>query len=371
MRPALRRLWLSTHRWVALTLGSLLALAALLGTLLTVGRPLDRALNPGLFLQPAGVVAAANPLALARERLRQEFGAGASFTLRPPRAPDDTLWAFVRGPWEGTVYFDAAGRELGRRGETEGWLNLVFELHSALLLGDTGKAILTGTAAAYVLLLATGLVLWWPRRWPPSFRIARGAGAMRFSFDLHKAAGALAGVLLLVPIVSGAYMAWPPLRELVTAVAGGQPVGPPKAPPLPAGRAPVPLDTLVEIAQARFPQAMVGYVQVPARPTQPVRVRLKTADDPHPNGLSSVWLHPASGEVLQEVRWNRLDPGHRIVSIMYPLHAGHLGGPVHLVLTALAGIVLTALGVTGWVLWWQRRAPRKAAPARAARGVSA
>ena len=136
--------------------------------------------------------------------------------------------------------------------------------------------------------------------------------------------------------------------------------------PLPAGTPTLGLDALVARAQARFPQAMVGYVQVPAKPTQPLRVRLRTADDPHPNGLSSVWLHPASGEVLRAVRWDQLETGSRVVTTMYPLHTGELGGTAHLVLNALGGIVLAALGVTGWVLWWQRRAPRRTAPARSA-----
>jgi uncharacterized iron-regulated membrane protein len=368
MTPLLRRLWLTAHRWIALTLGTLLAFAALLGALLTVGRPLDQALHPELFAQPAGVVAAAAPLASVRERLQQEFGAGTGYTFRPPRLPGDTLWVFVRGPWEGIVYFDAAGRELGRRGEHEGWFNLLFELHSALLLGDTGKGLLTAAAAAYVVLLVSGLVLWWPRQWPPSFRVARGAGGLRTWLDLHKVLGSLIGVLLLVSVVSGAYMAWPPLRELVSSAAGERPLAAPRVSAAAAGVAPASLDRLVETARAQFTDAMVGYVHVLAKPTQPLRVRLKTADDPHPNGLSSVWLHPVTGQVLKVVRWDALDAGNRIVTTMYPLHTGALGGTPHAVLTALAGLVLATLGFSGLALWWLRRSVRKAGAMRAARG---
>lgn len=371
MTPLLRRLWLTAHRWIALTLGTLLAFAALLGALLTVARPLDQILHPELFAQPAGVVAAAAPLATVGERLQQEFGPGTGYTFRPPRQPGDTLWVIARGSWDGTVYFDAAGRELGRRGEHEGWFNLLFELHSALLLGDTGKGLLTVAAAAYVVLLVSGLVLWWPRQWPPSFRIARGAGGLRTWLDLHKVLGSLIGVLLLVSVVSGAYMAWPPLRELVSSAAGQRPVAAPRVPAAPAGAVPVPLDRLVESARGQFPEAMVGYVQVPAKAAQPVRVRLKTADDPHPNGLSSVWLHPATGQVLKVARWNELDAGSRIVTTIYPLHTGALGGTPHVVLTALSGLVLATLGFIGLALWWLRRSARKAGAVRAARGGQA
>jgi hypothetical protein len=38
--------------------------------------------------------------------------------------------------------------------------------------------------------------------------------------------------------------------------------------------------------------------------------------------LTSVWLHPLSGEVLAVHRWSALDPGTRAYSFIYPLHIG-------------------------------------------------
>ena len=359
MHATLRKLWLTSHRWLALALGWLLVLAACLGSLLTVAKPLDQWAHPGLFRQPVTASAPATaPLADVRARLQQEFGA-AGFTFRPPRQPGDTLWVYVRGPWDGIVFFDASGRELGRRGETEGLYNLLFELHSTLLLGVPGQALLLAAAGSYLLLMLTGLVLWWPRRWPPSLRIHWRAGALRCSADLHKTAGALLGLLIAVSVASGAYMAWPPLRALVSSVAGDAPVRVPQpGPPAAAGPAAT-LDQMVRTARSVFPAAMVGYVQVPAAPGQAVRVRLKLPDDPHPNGLSSVWLHPTSGQVLKVLRWSGLDAGNRLVATVYPLHIGALGGPWHQVLVGLTGLALATLGASGLLLWWQRRRARQ------------
>src|SRR5687768_8199232 len=132
MHAAVRRLWLRLHRWVALSLGLLLALQALVGSALVVLKPLDRAMNPQLF--QAGSSAGSGTLEAARRALVGKFGPEVAFTLRPPREPGDTLWALVHAPqWDGTVYFDpASARELGRRGEHEGAFNLLFELHSSL-----------------------------------------------------------------------------------------------------------------------------------------------------------------------------------------------------------------------------------------------
>jgi uncharacterized iron-regulated membrane protein len=358
MRQTSRRLWLTLHRYAALGLGWLLALAALLGAALTVAKPLDHWWNAPLFVQaPAAAPAQLEPIRL---QLQREFGPSASFTLRPPREAQDTLWAYVRGPWDGIVFLDAgSGRELGRRAELEGLYNLLFELHSSLLLGDAGQAVLTTAAMVYLLLLASGLVLWWPVRWPPRLTVRWSGGALRGVFDLHSVGGALLGLLIAVSVATGAYMAWPPLRPLVSSLVGQVPLKPPSMAPVGGPR--MPLDELVRRARAEFPDGQVGYIQA-GPPSQPVRVRLRLPDDPHPNGLSSVWLHPVSGAVLAAHRWDRLDAGHRAVSVIYPLHTGALGGTVHTVAVGLLGLTLAGLGGTGLWLWWKRRQARRAPP---------
>jgi uncharacterized iron-regulated membrane protein len=82
-------------------------------------------------------------------------------------------------------------------------------------------------------------------------------------------------------------------------------------------------------------------------------------DDPHPNGLTSVWLHPRTGDVLAAHRWNELDPGAKAVAVVYPLHTGELGGPLLEVFTAANGLILATLGISGLWLWWRRRRARK------------
>jgi len=193
LRAPLRRLWLKIHRWIGLTLGPVLALTALLGAVLVVALPIDRQAHPDFFVaRSAGdAAAAALPLEPLQQRILAEFGPDTNFTLRPARNPGDTLWVLVRGKWEGTLYLDpATGAEQGRRGTHEGAYNLLFELHSSLLLEDTGKGILACVALSYLFMLVTGVVLWWPTRWPPSLRITLNRGLLRGLFDLLAALAA-------------------------------------------------------------------------------------------------------------------------------------------------------------------------------------
>ena len=358
----MRRFWLRLHRWLALVLGLPLALVALLGASLVVLKPLDRWLNAELFSVPAGP-AAPDLLERARRQLLAEFGPGASLVLRPQRQAGESLRATVRGPWEGFVYLDPRdARELGRRGEREGLFNLVFELHSSLLMNEAGKPLLAVLALAYLVLLVGGLVLWWPRRWRQAFALALDRGLRRGLFDLHRTGGAVLGLLIAVPVATGAYMAWKPLSQAVTSLSGRPSLVPPKVAPV--DLPPMMLDVLVAAASGQFGGAPVGYAQVPAGAAKPVRVRLMLADDPHPNGLTSVWMHPQTGAVLRADRWNTLDAGASANSVIYPLHTGELGGLALETLNAALGLALGALGLSGLWLWWLRRRPTGREPWR-------
>lgn len=369
MRPALRRLWLRLHRWVGLSLGLVLSLIALTGASLIVLKPLDRTLNPALFAAPAPEMAPVS-LDAVRQVLVARYGPQANYTLRPPREFAETLWVHVRGPWDGTAYVDpATARILGERGEYEGAVNFLFELHSSLLLGDAGRPLMASLALAYFFLLASGLALWWPANWKAAWRLRFKAGLTASLFDLHRVGGSALGLLIAISVFSGAYMAWKPLSGFVTMVAGATATLPPKVAQWQGSGAS--LDAMTSSALGLFPGARVGYVQLPAQPTRPIRFRLKLSDDPHPNGLTSVWFHPGNGEVLAAHRWDQLEAGAHANSYIYPLHTGVLGGVWHEAANALLGLTLACLGATGVCLWLRRRrkAPAQHRSARAQPGA--
>jgi uncharacterized iron-regulated membrane protein len=354
MRPRLRRFWLMLHRWVGLTFGCLLVVAAITGSLLVLARPLDAAMHPELFRSNGALRA---PLQSVVSRLRAEFGADAAFNIRMPMRVDESLQVTISGSWNGTVYLDSvSGRELGRRGIGQGFFNVLFELHSTLYAGDNGRAILAWAALAYCTMLLSGLVLWWPVRWSRAFSIRARSGLAVTLSDLHRVAGAALGLLVMVSVLTGAYMAWRPLAAWVTYLSGGPPASLPTAkrgPVITAVTANI--DAAVQRAGEHWPDAIVSVVHVPQRSLAVARVRLRLPDDPHPIGMSTVWLDPVSGGIREARRWAELDAGSRAFSIIYPLHTGSLSGLATLLVTFIGGLALAGFGCTGIWLWWQRR----------------
>ncbi|MGB3070718.1 MAG: PepSY-associated TM helix domain-containing protein [Ottowia sp.] len=356
---ASRFLWLRLHRWLALSLGWVLILAGLTGASLIVAKPLDRWANAELFIASGTTKAAGAPPSLAQiaERLHDEFGKQASLSFRFPRSSDETLWVTLRGRWHGTVYLHPqTGQEQGRRGEAQGAFNFLFKLHSSLLLDSTGKALLAWVAMAYLVLLITGVMLWWPKRWPPQWHIEWRKSTLRALFDLHRIGGVVLSLFIAVSVATGAYMAWRPLAAYITMVSGDKPVKPPQLPKdsLSSAGAPTP-DTMLQTARAFFPGAQPTFMQLSAKPDRPVRIRFLADKDPHPNGISSVWIDPRDGKVLAVQPWHQLDTGSRAVVVIFPLHTGELGGPLLEAVMLVSGLALGGLGMTGVWLWWLRR----------------
>lgn len=351
----MRRAWRILHRWIGVSFGCLLLAAGITGSLLVIARPLDAAMHPELFRSSGHVRAELQPLVL---RLRAEFGDAAAFNIRLPPRPLESLHVAISGPWSGTVYFDAAsGRELGRRASRQGFVNVLFDFHSTLFAGDTGRALLAGAALGYCAMLLSGLVLWWPSHWLRAFSVRTDSGRNIALMDLHRAAGSTLGLLVLLSVASGAYMAWRPLSAWVTSMAGeaSAPILPATA-PIRRGLAAVPVDTAVQRASEHWPEGIVSVVHVPAGSLAATRVRVRLPDDPHPIGMSTIRLDPLDGRVSAARRWSELDTGSRAFRIIYPLHIGDLFGWATVISTLIGGVALTAFGITGlWLLGQRRR----------------
>ena len=353
------------HRWVGLAVAVVLFISGLTGVLLVGLRPLDRIVNAELFA--SGLAAQetwpADVYDEIARRLTAEFPSS-RLIYRLPRTPDASMQVHVVGEWHGEVFFDASGAERGRRADGEGIFNWVFELHSSLLSEGTGKTVLFVCAIAYLLLFTAGLVAWWPKRLRSGFVLQLGRGPRRAVFDLHRVGGAVLGLVVLVSVSSGSYMAYRPLSVWIAHLAGSPPQPPPSlaaAPLDPLTQPRLRLSSVIATADTALGQSRVSIVDWP--PAGGIRVRKQLSDEVHPNGLSSVWLDPSTGAVVRETAWRDADAAVRGFEFIYPLHIGELGGWIHSVLILIAGVALAFLAGSGPFLWLSRRWARRLKPA--------
>jgi uncharacterized iron-regulated membrane protein len=110
--------------------------------------------------------------------------------------------------------------ELLFRAQTPLELQLVstlLDLHDNLLAGETGRALNGFGAIGALVLVATGMVIWWPgaKKWRRSITVPRGLSWQRTTWHLHSAIGFWTFAFTLIFGLSGAYLCFPEVFQNV------------------------------------------------------------------------------------------------------------------------------------------------------------
>lgn len=363
MRNLLHRSIWTTHLWLGLALTIYVSLVGVSGAVLVWGEAIDRWQNPALLrvvpqekraslTQIVGVWKARYP----SEPLR-------NLRLSDPHDPTAVWTAFAgRGASSRTVYLDPyRATILGERGENGGFIKWLSDLHFRLLLGDFGWKANGWGAIGTLLVLASGVWMWWPRTMRQlRVRVAvkRGNGARRLWRDLHLASGFWSvAILTLVTATGAVFIWWQPVQDAVYKLTGTPQDATPKATATGKARTP---DELLSIAQKRFPEAQFSGVGLPTKAGEVFTLYVTFGGPGQWGPFGQVSLDPKSGQVLG-VQDGRVYPlGKRIMAAIFPLHAGLWGGVLVKLLYTLAGVLPLVLSVSGALVWWnKRRAQRR------------
>jgi uncharacterized iron-regulated membrane protein len=270
-----------------------------------------------------------------------------------------------------------AGAYINQHGETvtswtsqwqrpELWL---FDLHHHLFSGHNGELIAGWAGVIGLLFVVTGVILWWRsrRNWRPRLLPKKFQPGPIVSH--HRDIGILLAPLLLISFVTGSGMVF---REVTGALLSpfGKLEGrakPPRVDPVPG---PAPVARMLVEAKARFPQAELRRLTLPAKPGQPWQVRMRQPFEWTPNGRTTLTFD-GSGRLIKVD-----DPasGSQAASIFekfYPLHTGKVGGLGYKLLMTLSGIGLTLLGALATWSFWFRKAKKRRRPDIATAGLEA
>lgn len=352
------------HRWAGLATGAVLLISAASGLVLLAGDRLEGGTQPAIFTSAAGEPA---PIDRVIASITAAHPDSRVVRLRLPRDARDVYEAWLDSDTGRRVYVDQVTAAMRGSFAPAGTLKgFIFTLHSQLFARSVGKALLGAGAAGLLVLIASGLVVWWPgaRRIRLGFRIRRGRG---FLADTHRLTGALLSPLLALIAFTGLSLVAPVSTErLVLRVTRTEP-----RPALPVWRSSepaahaLPVAALLERAEAALPGGRVSWLYFPPSQSGWFSVRKRLEGETHPNGKSFVYVHPATGAVAAAFDARRNGRGARLFDALYPAHIGRvLGRAPHII----AGVMLGFLVISGWMIWWRRR-PRRPADSNSTRAA--
>jgi len=359
-----RSLWWRVHNWAGLKLSIFLSWVLLTGTLAVFSYEMDWLARPALRVAPQdatpaswGTMAAAAQTAVS--------GARVTSLYRPPHAwfaaeaitetADDRRVRVYLDPYDGTF-----------RG-TGAWLSFqrfFREMHRHLLLpAKYGIPIVSSLSLLLLASLVTGLMTY-KKFWRGFLKRPRGGEARRLTGDLHRLGGLWSLWFVALIALTGIWY-------LVESLGGDAPY---RKPPEVAARPPsldaASIDRFAAAAQAAYPGLEIREMRLPAEPGGAVGFFGQADAILVRDRVNGVWIDPADGRVVEVTRGETLSLHQRISEMADPLHFGTWGGMATKIAWFLFGAVMTALSVTGVMIYSLRLRAADAAHGGTTRAIA-
>ena len=353
------------HLWLGLSSGLIVFVVSLTGAIFTFQDEIRDATQPWRL-----VAAPARAVPLPPSRLQAAVAAS-----HPGATPSYTTYY---GPGRSvTVYFtDKAGgtylssldpytgRVLHEQNLRTDFFTIVQALHMYLLLPNPYGEWIVGVAiAVFLVMLGTGLVLWWPKRRQERrqrLTIKWGAKWRRLNYDLHQVLGFYVAAGACILALTGLFMSfgsWLQAASLVANAGRHYPLEE-APPPVATLAAPAPARPLVDVAYAQVrrhsPTADMVVIGPAAGRTQPLYC-LTYAKALHYYHRDEYYFHPVSGQLLRALPHATKSNGRKLGDLNYDLHTGQLLGLGGKIVAFLVSLLSASLPVTGTLLWWGRR----------------
>lgn len=173
------------------------------------------------------------------------------------------------------VWFSPDGSRVVRSERWGGYLmSWLYELHMRLLAGEAGRQIVGWSGFAIVVLLVSGLLLWWPRgSWRKALAFKRNAVQVRRLRDIHKLSGLGSSLLLVLLVVTGALLALPDVKDQLFAatIAARDTVPAPRSSA--TGGQQISVIEALAAARRALPEGRLAFIDVPGAGDGPLRMR--------------------------------------------------------------------------------------------------
>ncbi|MEQ1635721.1 MAG: PepSY-associated TM helix domain-containing protein [Methylococcales bacterium] len=381
-RKKIRELWLNVHLTLAMTIGFILVILGLTGSVNVFYFELEE-----LWLPKVRMVNDARPRPL--NEIMQTVKAAypqrqKAWNLHFPAYNRDYLWVEYPKPEESFAKFFAPLEILvdpytGKIVKEQFWgqtlWSQIYDLHVDLLtdkinanVAEVTFKIVSFLGIFFLISALSGLYLWWPRwaKFKQAVTFKQNASFQRFNFDLHKTTGFYSSIILLILAFTGfAFGYGDYIKSLVgcfSSVKAEQFKTPTmaKKSELTGRYEPISVEKAVAIADQIFPNAQLLWLSTPdSKEGVYVIEKRQPGEVNHRRPRSKVWIDQYSGKVLAVENPNQFTAGETFLNLLRPLHSGEAFGFVGRILWCLVGFAPLVLYVTGILRWLQKRRAAK------------
>lgn len=362
------------HLWLAVPFGLIITIICFTGALLVFEDQVTQLTNRHLYYvespgsQPL-------PVGTLVEKVESQLTKGATITgvtIYPQ--PDRSYQVNLSAPKGTAVYIDPyTGEVLGQSQRTP-FFRTVFMLHRWLLDSQPadggifwGKRITGISTLLFVIILLSGIVIWWPRSrkgLKNGIQIALRKGKTCFWHDLHAAGGIYVLLLVLVMALTGLTWSFDWYKNAFYTLFGVETTAPAKgpAPKEKSPQGPQP-GTTTEATAPVTPFACWQQVYDQVAAENPDRLKIEITDGTasvsnirygNIRGTDRYTFDPQSGQITGASLYKDTGNSGKIRGWIYSVHTGAWGGNLTRIIWFLAALLGATLPLTGYYLWIKR-----------------
>lgn len=365
----MKKIFKKIHLWLSVPFGLIISIICLTGATLVFEKELTRAGNPHLYtveykegskpLKPSEIIA----------RISQQTGDTLKISSLQVAGNPKEAWM---------VSFTNAGqRQLSVNpysGEINGWVEgnsffqTVRKLHRWLLdapaqkgASSTGKTIVGITTLLTVVILISGIVLWWPRTRKSlqnRLKVSCTKGSFRFWYDSHVSLGFYVTIFLLVMALTGLTWSFRWYRTGFYALFGASTEQPKQSAPAhednnkkekknePERLNYLAWDTALAELQNRY--ETYGTIQLSKNSAQVIQSGKQKGD------TASFDIHTGNITEIKVYNIDEQPMSNKMKGLIYSLHTGQWGGMLTRIIYFLSAFIGGILPLTGYYLWIKR-----------------
>ncbi|SNC61086.1 Uncharacterized iron-regulated membrane protein [Hymenobacter gelipurpurascens] len=263
-------------------------------------------------------------------------------------------------------YTGAVTGELNYR---ETFFFTMMALHRGMVGGPIGKLVVGVSTVMFLLIIGTGLVLWWPatrKALQQRVKVKWSGGWKRVNHDLHIVLGFYSALFLFVFAFTG--LAWsfewfnkgifaitnspmqrpePPVSAVPTGAVAALPQAAPAAP----GLSP---DAVLQLVLRQVPQAVYYSLQLPKDASASFKVATLRRGAVYENATDEMFLDQYTGKVLSQQTYEQRNLGQRVRGMFKPVHTGAVFGWPSKIIALVVCVLGFTFPITGTIMWLNR-----------------
>ena len=356
--------WRRIHLYLALAAGLIISITCLTGAILVFEKDLQMAFNKDRYFVQAleNRLNEDSIILFAQSHLPQAQVRSIKLYRDVYRSAEIGVSHKVKGEKEAkrlTIFINPyTGKVLEVYNHRESFWYWVMDVHRWMLAGDTGKMIVGVCTIIFLIILITGIILWFPKSNKlllQRLRIKSNAGFKRLNHDFHIVFGFYTAVFLFILAFTGLAWSFEWFNKGIYMVTGTKMEKPRKPENKANGIGHLTgMESVYRSLQQSFPDVDYYTITLPAKNGEALQVTMLPSDAAHESATTQVVIDAVDGAILETKTFAQRNKGQQVRSAFKPIHTASIfGWPSKIIgfVVCLAGFLFP---LSGYYMWYNR-----------------